>query len=145
MTRRNDHAGGRVRRALRNGRRALVTGCTAFIGSHLTEPLLGDHHAVLGVDCFNENYARAQKLHNLERARSWDALEFVPIDLSRGDLEDLVDEADASYHLAAEPGVRAADITAARAGLGYEPHTALAEGLREDFEWTLAENHRTAE
>jgi nucleoside-diphosphate-sugar epimerase len=87
--------------------RALVTGCAGFIGSHLTESLLADDQAVLGVDCFNDNYGRPQKLRNLERAQSWDAFEFVPIDLSRGDLDDLVDEVDVIYHLAAEPGVRA--------------------------------------
>ena len=37
-------------------RRALVTGCAGFIGSHLTESLLADGHSVLGVDCFNDNY-----------------------------------------------------------------------------------------
>jgi UDP-glucuronate 4-epimerase len=87
--------------------RALVTGCAGFIGSHLTESLLSDDQAVLGVDCFNDNYGRPQKLRNLERAQSWDAFEFVPIDLSRGYLDDLVDEVDVIYHLAAEPGVRA--------------------------------------
>ena len=87
--------------------RALVTGCAGFIGSHLTESLLADGVEILGIDCFNENYGRRQKLHNLERAREWDAFEFVPIDLSRGDLEDVVAEADVVFHLAAEPGVRA--------------------------------------
>jgi UDP-glucuronate 4-epimerase len=87
--------------------RALVTGCAGFVGSHLTEALLEDGESVLGIDCFNDNYARPQKLRNLERARDWDAFEFVPIDLSRGALEDEVAECDAVFHLAAEPGVRA--------------------------------------
>ncbi len=86
--------------------RALVTGCAGFVGSHLTESLLGDGHDVMGVDCFNDNYARSEKLRNLERAREWDAFEFVPTDLARGDLFDLVEECDAVLHLAAEPGVR---------------------------------------
>ena len=85
---------------------ALVTGCAGFIGSHLAESLLADGHDVVGVDCFHANYGRAQKLANLERARSWDAFDFVPIDLARGDLEDLVDACDPIFHLAAEPGVR---------------------------------------
>src|SRR5258707_13346975 len=87
--------------------RALVTGCAGFIGSHLTESLLEDGVEVLGVDCFNENYGRRQKLRNLERALDWNGFEFVPIDLARGDLEDLVAECDVVFHLAAEPGVRA--------------------------------------
>ncbi|MEJ5913731.1 NAD-dependent epimerase/dehydratase family protein [Pseudokineococcus sp. 1T1Z-3] len=86
--------------------RALVTGCAGFIGSHLTEHLLGDGHDVVGVDCFNANYARADKLRNLERARAWDSFTFVPVDLAQGDLGDLVEGCDVVYHLAAEPGVR---------------------------------------
>jgi UDP-glucuronate 4-epimerase len=84
----------------------LVTGCAGFIGSHLAESLLEDGIDVIGVDCFNANYGRRDKLRNLERARDWDGFEFVPIDLSRGDLGDLVAECDVVYHLAAEPGVR---------------------------------------
>ena len=87
--------------------RALVTGCAGFIGSHLTEALLQDGHHVLGVDCFNDNYARKNKLSALAHALDWKEFEFVPIDLSRGDLDDLVAEVDVIFHLAAEPGVRA--------------------------------------
>ena len=86
--------------------RALVTGCAGFIGSHLTESLLDDGWTVVGIDCFNDNYARPQKLRNLERSMEWDGFEFVPIDLSRGDLYDLVEDCDVVFHLAAEPGVR---------------------------------------
>jgi UDP-glucuronate 4-epimerase len=87
--------------------RALVTGCAGFIGSHLTEALLADGVEVIGVDCFNDNYQRPSKLRNLgHQAKDWDSFEFVPIDLSLGDLKDLVAEADVIYHLAAEPGVR---------------------------------------
>jgi nucleoside-diphosphate-sugar epimerase len=86
--------------------RFLVTGCAGFIGSHLTESLLDDGFDVVGVDCFNNNYGRAEKLRNLERARQWDSFEFVPIDLARGDLADLVEDCETVYHLAAEPGVR---------------------------------------
>jgi UDP-glucuronate 4-epimerase len=86
--------------------RALVTGCAGFIGSHLAESLLEDGHAVVGVDCFNDNYLRAPKLANLKRAREFEAFEFVPIDLARGDLADVVGDCDAVFHLAAEPGVR---------------------------------------
>jgi nucleoside-diphosphate-sugar epimerase len=86
--------------------RYLLTGCAGFIGSHLTESLLDDGHHVVGVDCFNNNYGRSDKLRNLERARQWDSFEFVPIDLARGDLAELVADCDAIFHLAAEPGVR---------------------------------------
>jgi UDP-glucose 4-epimerase len=86
--------------------RALVTGCAGFIGSHLTDSLLADGHDVVGVDCFNDNYDRRTKRSNLELAQQWESFDFVPIDLARGNLEELVDEVDLIFHLAAEPGVR---------------------------------------
>ena len=86
--------------------RALVTGCAGFIGSHLTESLLADGCDVVGVDCFNDNYARPEKLRNIERAREWDRFDFVPVDLARGDLVSFTRECDAVFHLAGEPGVR---------------------------------------
>lgn len=63
---------------------ALVTGCAGFIGSHLTRSLLDDRVEVFGVDCFNDNYARADKLRNLRPLGDWDGFEFVPLDLARG-------------------------------------------------------------
>ena len=87
--------------------RALVTGCAGFIGSHLTESLLEDGCEVVGLDCYNGNYARPQKLRNLERARSWEKFDFVPIDLAHGELHEFVADCDVIFHLAAEPGVRA--------------------------------------
>ena len=86
--------------------RALVTGCAGFIGSHLTESLLEDGIAVVGIDCFNDNYGRRQKLDNLAHCLSWEDFQFIPIDLARGDLEGIVAEVDGVFHLAAEPGVR---------------------------------------
>lgn len=87
--------------------RALVTGCAGFIGSHLSEALLEDGVSVLGVDCFNRNYGREQKLRNLDRAREWNDFEFLPLDLARGELHELIEECDVTFHLAAEPGARA--------------------------------------
>jgi UDP-glucuronate 4-epimerase len=86
--------------------RALVTGCAGFIGSHLTESLLDDGHEVVGVDCLNNHNGRPEKLRNLEHARNWDGFDFVPVDLARGQVSDLIEGCDAIFHLAAEPGVR---------------------------------------
>ena len=86
--------------------RALITGCAGFIGSHLTQTLLSRGDTVIGIDCFNDNYGRPQKLRNLRYVTDWDSFEFVPVDLSRGDLADLTAGSDVIFHLAAEPGVR---------------------------------------
>lgn len=86
--------------------KALVTGCAGFIGSQLTETLLERGDEVVGIDCFNDNYGRAQKLRNLRHFMDWDRFEFVPVDLARGDLGELTADSDAIFHLAAEPGVR---------------------------------------
>lgn len=85
---------------------AIVTGCAGFIGSHLTEALLTRGDTVVGIDCFNDNYARDQKLRNLRHFMDWDRFEFVPIDLARGALGDLTADSETIFHLAAEPGVR---------------------------------------
>src|SRR3954454_15583949 len=86
--------------------RALVTGCSGFIGSHLTESLLEDGYSVLGVDCFNDNYRRADKRANLAVANEYDAFELVTGDLVALDARSLVEQVDVIYHLAGEPGVR---------------------------------------
>lgn len=86
--------------------RALVTGCAGFIGSHLSESLLADGHSVVGIDCFTDNYERSRKLANLERARQWNAFELAPVDLAAAALDGFVDDCDAVFHLAGEPGVR---------------------------------------
>src|SRR3954471_22577175 len=86
--------------------RALVTGCAGFIGSHLTESLLADGHEVLGVDCFNDNYRRADKRANLAPASEYGTFELVLGDLVGLDVAGLIEQADVVYHLAGEPGVR---------------------------------------
>ena len=87
--------------------RALITGCAGFIGSHLTELLLARGDTVVGIDCFNDNYGRPQKLRNLRHVTDWESFEFVPVDLvarrpGRADRR----AATSIFHLAAEPGVR---------------------------------------
>ena len=86
--------------------RALITGVAGFIGSHLAEALLADGVAVSGIDCFTDNYGRAQKVRNARALTDWDSFGFVRGDLSTTDLGALVQDSDVVYHLAAEPGVR---------------------------------------
>jgi UDP-glucuronate 4-epimerase len=87
-------------------RRALVTGCAGFIGSHVTESLLEDGWDVRGVDCFTDNYERTDKQANLAAATAHDAFELVTADLAAIDSEPLLADRDVVFHLAAEPGVR---------------------------------------
>jgi UDP-glucuronate 4-epimerase len=86
--------------------RALVTGCAGFVGSHLTESLLESGHEVVGVDRLLDNYSAAVKLENLAVAREHDEFHFLQADLSEAPLEPLIEDCDAVFHLAAEPGVR---------------------------------------
>jgi nucleoside-diphosphate-sugar epimerase len=86
--------------------RALVTGCAGFIGSQLAESLLSDGHEVVGVDALTDTYASEVKLGNVERAKEFDAFRFLAVDLTQTRLSALVEECDAIFHLAAEPGVR---------------------------------------
>jgi UDP-glucuronate 4-epimerase len=103
--------------------RALVTGCAGFVGSHLTESLLASGHDVVGVDRLLDNYSAAVKLENLAEAREHDDFHFLQADLSEAPLEPLVEDCDAVFHLAAEPGVRTSWGTRF---LSYERNNVLA-------------------
>ena len=84
---------------------ALVTGAAGFIGSHLTERLLGEGFEVTGVDAFTETYDAALKRRNLERAGQHPRFRLLELDLARADLGALP-EAGVVFHVAAQPGVR---------------------------------------
>lgn len=88
--------------------RVLVTGCAGFIGSHLVEALLERGDEVVGIDCFTGNYARERKLANLDYARTWSDFRLVERDLTEGPLRELLEGCSVVFHLAGEPGVRAA-------------------------------------
>jgi UDP-glucuronate 4-epimerase len=78
--------------------RYAVTGAAGFIGSHLSEALIGAGHEVVGFDCFTDYYDPSLKEEN---ARD--------LDVRRVDLaEDALDFAgfDGVFHLAGQPGVR---------------------------------------
>ncbi|MBI3636056.1 MAG: NAD-dependent epimerase/dehydratase family protein [Candidatus Rokubacteria bacterium] len=82
--------------------KALVTGGAGFIGSHLTEALLGEGHEVTIVDDLSTG--RAENLAAVAaspRLRThWASI------LEDERLQEFVDEADVIYHLAAAVGVR---------------------------------------
>lgn len=87
----------------------VITGAAGFIGSSLTERLLGAGHRVVGVDCFNDTYNPQLKRWNLRTSLSNECftLEEVNI-LERETLCDLFEhhQPDAVVHLAALAGVR---------------------------------------
>jgi UDP-glucose 4-epimerase len=89
-----------------NTRRAIVTGCAGFLGSHLSERLLNDGYEVLGVDCFTDYYDRDIKESNIARLRDEPKFTLHEIDLSTAPLDGLLEGVDEVYHLAAQAGVR---------------------------------------
>lgn len=97
--------------------RAVVTGCAGFIGSTLTDRLLAQGWDVVGIDSFEDYYARDLKERNLSAARGNAGFSLVEADLIElaskagapeggGLLSEIVASADHVYHLAAQPGVR---------------------------------------
>jgi UDP-glucuronate 4-epimerase len=87
----------------------LITGGAGFIGSHLSQALLGQGHRVSIIDELNDFYDPALKLANLQEIRSTGAVSFHQADIS--DEERIpgilaAEQPDAIVHLAARAGVR---------------------------------------
>jgi UDP-glucuronate 4-epimerase len=78
--------------------RYVVTGAAGFIGSHLSETLIGRGNDVAGVDCFTDYYDPALKEANAE------GLDVARLDLAQEDLD--LSGVDGVFHLAGQPGVR---------------------------------------
>ena len=82
----------------------LITGSAGFIGSHLAEKLSDRGHDVVGIDCLTDYYSIEQKKLNLRDIQS-KGVRFIPIDIARDDLDEVVRDADFIYHLSAQPGI----------------------------------------
>jgi UDP-glucuronate 4-epimerase len=86
--------------------RYVVTGSAGFVGAHVCEALLERGHGVDGVDAFTDYYDTSIKRANAARLARHDRFRGIELDLAREDLDDVVADADAVIHLAAQPGVR---------------------------------------
>jgi UDP-glucose 4-epimerase len=82
--------------------KALVTGAAGFIGSNLTDRLLGSGHAVRGLDNFSTG--RRDFLENARRSGDFELWEGDLLDQSK--LEQALQGIDTVYHLAANADVR---------------------------------------
>lgn len=87
-------------------KRALVTGCAGFLGSHLSEKLLAGGLEVIGVDCFSDFYPRELKQLNISRIAGDPGFDLQERDVAGDPLDDLVERTDIVFHLAAQAGVR---------------------------------------
>jgi UDP-glucose 4-epimerase len=82
--------------------KALVTGGAGFIGSHLTEALIHEGHEVVVIDDLSTGHPR-----NLASVADSPALHAYWTSILQDErLQDVVDEVDIVYHLAAAVGVR---------------------------------------
>ncbi|RCS57397.1 NAD-dependent epimerase [Parvibium lacunae] len=87
----------------------LVTGCAGFIGMHLSERLLREGYAVVGVDNLNDYYSVALKQARLARLLAYPQFSFFAQDLTESASTLALFQAHpyaAVCHLAAQPGVR---------------------------------------
>ncbi|MCJ7817065.1 MAG: GDP-mannose 4,6-dehydratase [Candidatus Aenigmarchaeota archaeon] len=87
--------------------KVIVTGCAGFIGSHLTERLLGMGYEVTGVDCLTDYYSPRLKEKNMKCFLGGKNFTFIRRDINDIDMEKLIADAGCIFHLAAQPGVRA--------------------------------------
>jgi UDP-glucuronate 4-epimerase len=85
----------------------LITGAAGFLGSHLADSLLAQGEAVMGLDPFDDFYARGTKTANVANAMGHEHFTLVEGDIRDADLLDaLSDDIDSVVHLAARAGVR---------------------------------------
>ncbi|MFN0114157.1 MAG: NAD-dependent epimerase/dehydratase family protein [Paracoccaceae bacterium] len=80
----------------------LITGGAGFIGSHLTERLIAEGHAVTVLDDFSTG--RRENLAAVARSRALKVIEGTILDAPL--VADLVARADSVFHLAAAVGVK---------------------------------------
>jgi len=89
---------------------ALVTGCAGFIGSHLTERLLGEGYRVYGVDKLDDYYPAKLKMQQIAPSLGNPGFSLDVLDLADsaalGVYAAKIPKPDVIVHLAAVAGVR---------------------------------------
>jgi UDP-glucuronate 4-epimerase len=88
--------------------KALITGAAGFIGSHLSERLLGNGWTVVGVDNFDEFYDPQIKRRNISDCLKDENFQLIEADIRDGAAMDKAfgDGVEIIVHLAALAGVR---------------------------------------
>ena len=96
-------------------KKVIVTGCSGFIGFHLTSALLNKGYEVIGIDRLNDAYDVNLKKFRLSKMKDHENLKFLNFNLSNinsyDELEKLSNEVSAVYHMAARAGVRQSFLT----------------------------------
>ncbi|MGF7140068.1 GDP-mannose 4,6-dehydratase [Roseimarinus sediminis] len=89
-------------------KKILLTGCAGFIGSHLSEKLLGMNYQLTGIDNFDPFYPASIKLANMASFKDHPNFRFIEADLADAEkLKQLFPEGiDLVVHLAGKAGVR---------------------------------------
>ena len=86
--------------------KVVVTGAAGFIGSHLSEALVGTGRRVVGIDSFTANYDVRIKRANVAALIANPRFELIEESINDIDLDGVLSDARAVFHLAAQPGVR---------------------------------------
>ncbi|WP_199624275.1 GDP-mannose 4,6-dehydratase [Paenibacillus alkalitolerans] len=87
--------------------KAIVTGAAGFIGSTLTQKLLGEGYTVTGIDSVTDYYSLDVKKNNIRKNIEHPNFIFLDKCILDLDLKTLYEENDYVFHLAGQPGVRA--------------------------------------
>lgn len=87
--------------------RIIVTGAAGFIGSHLSERLVGYGHEVIAIDALTNFYSVELKRLNVKELKNI-GLEVKELNLVNDNLSQLVQNVDFVFHLAAQPGISSA-------------------------------------
>ncbi len=83
----------------------LITGCSGFIGYHLSLELLRNNHHIYGVDNIDPYYCISLKKKRLEQLLQFKRFSYFNNDINGFNLQKCK-EIDFVVHLAAQPGVR---------------------------------------